>query len=93
MWRDELEAMRVRIAGIRSALSLKFRQASGNNAFDHIEHQLGMFSLLRLTPEHVNALREKHAIYMPNDGRTNVAGLNMSQVEPFVSAVLSVTKA
>jgi aspartate/tyrosine/aromatic aminotransferase len=93
MWRDELEAMRVRIAGIRTALSLKFRELSGNNKFDHIEHQLGMFSLLRLTPEHVNALREKHAIYMPNDGRTNVAGLNMSQVTPFVSAVLAVTKA
>jgi aspartate/tyrosine/aromatic aminotransferase len=92
MWRDELDAMRVRIAGIRSALSAKFREVSGKHTFDHIERQLGMFSLLSLTPEHVAALREKHAIYMPNDGRTNVAGLNMSQVTPFVNAVLSVTR-
>jgi aspartate/tyrosine/aromatic aminotransferase len=92
-WRDELEGMRVRIEGIRNALSERFRVTTDSRKFDHIAHQKGMFSLLSLTPSHVKRLREEHAIYMPDDGRTNVAGLNMSQVQPFVSAVNAVLAA
>jgi aspartate/tyrosine/aromatic aminotransferase len=92
MWRDELEAMRIRIAGLRSAVSAGFQTATNTSKFDHIAGQMGMFSLLSLSKEQVARLRSEFAIYMPDDGRTNIAGLNISQVPAFVSAVVAVTR-
>jgi aspartate/tyrosine/aromatic aminotransferase len=92
-WSTELEEMRVRIASLREVLSAKFREQTDSTRFDHIAKQLGMFSLLGLSVAQVTALREQHAIYMPDDSRTNIAGLNSRQVEPFVNAVVSVMKA
>ena len=90
VWHDELTSMRERLQGLRQALVACFRQRTGGNAYDFIGQQHGMFSLLGLTPEQVRRLREEHAIYMPGDSRTNIAGLSGSDVERFVDAVLAV---
>jgi aspartate/tyrosine/aromatic aminotransferase len=89
-WAQELGQMRERIAQIRQALSDQFRQKGQTNRFDYIAHQYGMFSLLGLTADQVDQLRAVNGIYMPADSRTNIAGLNMAQVEPFVKAVIAV---
>lgn len=91
MWFDELEGMRVRIAELRTALSNEFRSVTETPKYDYIAKQYGMFSLLALTPVQVDQLRETFGIYMPSDGRTNIAGLNTSQIKPFVRAVVEVT--
>jgi aspartate/tyrosine/aromatic aminotransferase len=39
-----------------------------------------MFSLLGLSPEAVQALREQHHLYMGLDSRLNIAGLNEDKV-------------
>ena len=49
-----------------------------------------MFSLLNLTPDQVKRLRDTYAVYMPNDSRTNIAGLRTDQVDAFVEAFLAV---
>ena len=46
-----------------------------------------MFSLLGLDPAGVGALRDDHAIYMPANGRINVAGLSESGIEKLSRAM------
>ena len=92
VWQDELDAMRSRIQDLRDGLSGGFRTHTGSNQYDYIAKQLGMFSLLGLTADEVTALREGYGIYMPSDGRTNIAGLTMNQIDSFVAAVLQVKK-
>jgi aspartate/tyrosine/aromatic aminotransferase len=83
-WQAELEGMRERIVTLRQRL------AAADPAFDYIEHQKGMFSMLPLTPERVLELRERHAIYMADSGRFNICGLADHQVDRFAAAVLEV---
>jgi aspartate aminotransferase len=74
-WIVELNAMRTRIEEMRALLALKLRQATGGNAFDFIQTQRGMFSLLGVSAQAVDRLREKHHIYMTPDSRMNLAGI------------------
>ncbi|MFD1613052.1 amino acid aminotransferase [Sphingomonas tabacisoli] len=83
-WRAELAEMRDRIVSMRELLGMI------DPAFAPLARQHGMFSTLPLSPDQVRRLREEFAIYMPNSGRINVAGLTRGNVEAFVRAVRSV---
>ncbi len=83
-WRAELDEMRGRILRIRERLAA----ADPNLAF--IRDQMGMFSMLPVTPEQVLELRDKHAIYMADSGRFNVLGMADDAVDRFVATVAEV---
>jgi aromatic-amino-acid transaminase len=83
-WRAELFQMRERIVSIRTLL------ADTDPMFAPLARQHGMFSTLPLSPDQVRRLREEFAVYMPNSGRINVAGLTRNNVAAFVHAVRSV---
>ncbi|GAO38712.1 putative amino acid aminotransferase [Sphingomonas changbaiensis NBRC 104936] len=83
-WRAELAEMRDRIVSMRELLG------TIDPAFAPLARQHGMFSTLPLSPEQVRRLREEFAVYMPNSGRINIAGLTRGNVEAFVRAVKSV---
>lgn len=89
-WEDELQTMRERLQGLRQALVKRLRVRTGGDGYDFIAEQHGMFSLLNLTPDQVKRLRDTYAVYMPNDSRTNIAGLRTDQVDAFVEAFLAV---
>ena len=74
-WIGELAAMRTRIADMRDLLSRQLHRAIGDGSFDFIRTQRGMFSLLGLSPQTVQRLRDKHHIYMTPDSRMNLAGI------------------
>jgi aspartate aminotransferase len=74
-WILELARMRTRIADMRGLLALELRKATGDGSFDFIRTQRGMFSLLGVSPEVVERLRDKHHIYMTQDSRMNLAGI------------------
>ena len=76
--------MRDRIVSMRALL------VTIDPSFAPLAHQNGMFSTLPLSPDQVRRLREEFAVYMPNSGRINVAGLTRGNVEAFVRAVRSV---
>ena len=82
-WRDELDRMRLRIAGLRTAL------AQADSRLAPLAHQGGMFAMLPLTREAVFALRTDSGIYMADSGRINIAGLRVETIEPFVAAIAS----
>jgi aspartate/tyrosine/aromatic aminotransferase len=74
-WILELDAMRTRIQEMRSLLAQRLKEISGEDSFDFIRTQNGMFSLLGVSSRAVDRLREKHHIYMTADSRMNLAGI------------------
>jgi aromatic-amino-acid transaminase len=83
-WRAELDEMRARIVRIRERL------AAADPRLAYIRDQMGMFSMLPLTPEQVLGLREQHAIYMADSGRFNVLGKADDAIDRVVAAVVDV---
>jgi aromatic-amino-acid transaminase len=80
-WRAELDEMRDRILRIREQL------ASADPRLAYIRDQMGMFSMLPLSPEQVLELREKQGIYMADSGRFNVLGMADDAIDRFVAAI------
>lgn len=74
-WIEELGLMRERIADMRGLLARELRKTTGHDAFDFIRTQRGMFSMLGVSTQVVERLRDKHHIYMLADSRMNLAGL------------------
>jgi aromatic-amino-acid transaminase len=58
--------------------------------FGYFLTQRGMFSYTGLSPQQVDTLREKHAVYLVRSGRMCVAGLNTHNVEATAVAMASV---
>ncbi|HTH26942.1 MAG TPA: amino acid aminotransferase [Sphingobium sp.] len=81
-WRGELEGMRERLNRMRAVL------AAAHPLLGPIAGQRGLFSRLPIDPETVEALRQHHGIYMPADGRINVAGLNDANIGRFTEGLL-----
>jgi aspartate aminotransferase len=79
-WLQELDAMRTRIQDMRSLLAQRLQEVTGDNSFDFIRTQHGMFSLLGVSRDAVERLREKHHIYMTADSRMNLAGIMPNNV-------------
>ena len=89
-WVAELAHMRGRIQDMRKLLATHLRAVTHDDSFDFIEAQHGMFSLLGVSGEAVEALRDQHHIYMTADSRMNLAGLmphNVAYVAQSIAAV------
>ena len=82
-WRQELDAMRLRIDGMRRGL------AGLHPALGFITAQKGMFSTLNITPDQISSLREDHGVYMAPSGRIAICGLTPANLSPFVSAMIA----
>jgi len=91
-WEQEVAQMRDRINGMRELL-VKTLQAKGvPGDYSFITRQRGMFSFSGLTPPQVEALKQKHAIYIVGSGRINVAGITEKNVGPLCEAIAEVVK-
>ncbi len=86
-WLEELAAMRTRIADMRGLLAQRLREVTGDGTFDFIRAQHGMFSLLGVSAQAVERLRDKHHIYMLQDSRMNLAGLMPHNVEHVADSI------
>jgi len=87
-WQAELEAMRIRIADIRSALAQAANQCP---ALAQIGAQRGIFSVLPLEQATIERLADECALYMSLTGRINVAGLKDADIAPFIAHLSSVS--
>ncbi len=88
-WLDELETMRTRMREVRAALA----DAGDVGSLDlrPLGQQNGLFSVLPLSKDQIQQLRDEHAIYMAGSGRINIAGLHMGNIEKFIGALEAVT--
>jgi len=89
-WIKELNEMRLNMLDIRKSLAEELRKKSQSNRFDFLETHRGMFSLLGATKDQVLNMREKHAIYMIEDSRVNIAGLNKKTLSKLARAIIDV---
>jgi len=89
-WQEELAAMRDRINGMRRLLVEKLAEKGVPGDFSFIQWQRGMFSFSGLTPDQVQRLRERHAIYIVNSGRINVAGITGENIDRLAEAIRDV---
>lgn len=80
LWLKELQEMRERIQNLRQALATGLNQLQSQRDFSFIEQEQGMFSFLGLSQAQVTQLREQSSIYMTNNSRINLAGLNNKNI-------------
>lgn len=90
-WHAELQQIRTRIAGIRSALASALREAGAPQSMQAVLRQRGMFSILPLDSHAMHRLREQFAIYGTAEGRINVAGLTEDKIGHLAQALAAVS--
>ncbi|KAI9925476.1 hypothetical protein ASPWEDRAFT_52135 [Aspergillus wentii DTO 134E9] len=81
MWYDDLITMSSRIRSMRQELYNYLIQFGARGTWDHLIRQSGMFGFLGLSSEVVVRLREEYHIYMADNSRISIAGLNPGNVE------------
>ena len=83
-WLAELDTMVKRVNSLRAKI------AKTQPGLEFVSKQRGMFSLLPLDSQQVDSLINDHAVYLAGDGRINIAGCQLEQVEQFCNALSSV---
>ncbi|KAL2887538.1 Aspartate aminotransferase [Ceratocystis lukuohia] len=91
-WKDNLRTMSGRIIAMRTALRSKLEELKTPGTWNHITDQIGMFSFTGLSPAQVLRIREESHIYMTNNGRISMAGLNTRNVEYVAQAIDKVVR-
>ncbi len=89
-WEGEVQAMRERIDRMRRLFVETLGKKGVARDFSFIARQRGMFSFSGLTKEQVEALRQRHAIYIVGSGRINVAGMTRQNMDVLCSAIAEV---
>ncbi len=89
-WETELAEMRNRVNGMRTLFHQTMERRQTGRDWSFITQQTGMFSFSGLKPEQVDALRDKHGIYIVRDGRINVAGMSADTMDRLCDAIVSV---
>jgi aspartate/tyrosine/aromatic aminotransferase len=91
-WEGELADMRNRINDMRHLFVETLDERGADRDFSFIAHQRGMFSYSGLNPDQVQALRERHSVYIVGSGRINVAGMTEDNMDYLCSAIVDVLK-
>lgn len=91
-WTGELEAMRQRIADLRTKLAARLRLETNDGRFDFLASQKGMFSLLGINAEQAASLVREHGVHLPASGRINLAGLRISGIDAVAAAIAAVCR-
>ena len=87
-WIEELKGMRKRMDGIRARFTDLLTKKDPNGGWEFIRNGKGLFFFSELTPKSIEKLRVEKGLYIAEDGRVNLTGLNDSNLELFVDAFL-----
>ncbi|MEM1282400.1 MAG: amino acid aminotransferase [Chlamydiota bacterium] len=91
-WVEEVASMRLRIHKIRDTLMSKMCSLQNGENYQFLKDQCGMFGYIGLNSDQVQHIRDEYAVYMTNNGRINVAGLNNNNINGFIHAFRSVSQ-
>jgi len=80
IWYKEVKIMADRIISCRKALVSELKKIGSKRNWDHIVSQIGMFCYTGLNPAQVEKLIKEHHIYLTEDGRISMAGVNSKNV-------------
>ena len=84
-WRSELDGMRERLCSMRETLAQKLPEE-----YQFLRNLKGMFGCLNFSVEQVRRLKEQFGIYLLENGRLSLVGLNHKNMDRVVHALLSV---
>lgn len=84
LWLKELNEQRERLTTMRQTL---VKLLGFDERVYHLIEANGLFALLDLLPEQINILRKQHGIYLLDNGRLNLAGLNSSNIDKVADAL------
>jgi aspartate/tyrosine/aromatic aminotransferase len=90
MWEKEVEGMRSRIEKMRRLLVEALTSRSLKRNYLYLADRVGMFCFSGLKKDEVERLQKEFAIYMPLDGRINIAGLSDENLPIVVDAITEV---
>jgi aspartate/tyrosine/aromatic aminotransferase len=85
-WEEELGQMRERIFAMRHL----FAERAAILDLGHFAQGRGMFGFTGLNTHQVERIQREYGIYMPSDGRINVCGLNHSNMDYVVDALIAI---
>jgi aromatic-amino-acid transaminase len=91
VWQAELDEMRARMRSVRDRLAAADNEVGGLDLAP-LGHQNGLFSMLKLDKDQIQALRDDHAVYMAGSGRINIAGLTAGNIVKFIEALKAVSR-
>ena len=91
-WITELGNMRERLAEMRRSLISGLQAKGSSKDWSFLNKQSGFFSFIGLTEGQVHQLIKDYAVYMPSNGRINVAGLNGQNIDYVIEAILDVSQ-
>lgn len=83
VWFKELLSMRDRISQMRDLVAENMRGLIGNDRFNFVARQSGMFSFLGIDEFQVKRLASDYGIYMAANSRMSIAGLNENNMQYF----------
>lgn len=86
-WKQAIVEMSTRIDTMRKALRKHLEELKTPGTWNHITDQIGMFSYTGLNANQVKYLVNEFHIYLPDDGRISLAGLNTENVEYVAGAI------
>jgi aspartate/tyrosine/aromatic aminotransferase len=86
-WAKELHDMTTRLLSLRELLASSLAASRPDRDFSWLSRHRGMFSLLPLPESALLRLRERHHVYALTDGRVNVAGISVDNVERVADAI------
>lgn len=89
-WTQELQNMRDRIVEMRIALSAALMSKAEHIDFSYMRNQAGMFTICGLDQSMVHRLRSEWGLYIPINGRINIAGINTQNLDYVAEAIASV---
>jgi aspartate/tyrosine/aromatic aminotransferase len=86
-WQAEVGAMVGRMKALRALLASRLTARRPELDFGWLRRQRGMFSLLGLAETGIARLRDEDHVYVPPDGRMNVAGISDANVDYVADAI------
>jgi aspartate aminotransferase len=89
-WEEDVKIMASRIQRVRMSLKSELENIGAQGNWDHIERQIGMFSYTGLSKTQVRRLKEVHHVYMLENGRMSLSGLNGKNVAYVARAIKDV---
>lgn len=89
-WKTELGTMVDRMKSLRVLLERRLAARRPGTDFGWLLRHRGMFSLLGLDAAGIARLRDERHVYVPPDGRINLAGVSEANVERVADAIVAV---
>lgn len=91
-WQQELAEIRQRLTTLRHIFTQVLNTLSNSDYYSYIPHTTGFFALTELTKEQVLWMRKAKSVYILENSRINIAGLNHQTIDSTAQAIIDAKK-